>query len=138
VDMIENHRRQTKGMRRLVGELGDLVHSGGRLLFAQNGYEVLGRFLDDLDGWNREDVSTYFDFDRDRYRRKGRSATERTLDELRDIAAEGLLVTATDYTKRGGGKRVRRAVQKACAAGALPFVSDIDLRRIPGSAFRCE
>jgi len=68
VDMIENHKRQARGMRKLVAQLGRLVDAEGSLLFAQNGYSVLDRFLPHLDGWNREDVSTYYDFDRDRYR----------------------------------------------------------------------
>jgi cysteinyl-tRNA synthetase len=137
IDMIENHQRQGRGMRRLVAELSDLVHQGGGLLFAQNGYDVLARLLGDLDGWNREDVSTFYDFDRERYRRRRPSATGRALQELRDIAAAGLLVTATDYTKRERGDRVLRAVRNACAVGALPFVGDIDLRRIPERPFRC-
>jgi hypothetical protein len=45
--------------------------------------------------------------------------------------AEGLLVTATDYTASGDRAAFDRSVANACEAGAIPFVSNIALTRIP-------
>lgn len=138
VDMIETYRGQRAGMRKLVAALGRLVHSDGGVLFSQNGYALLGPLLEHLDGWNREDVSTFYDFDRRRYRVRADRAVGRVQRELRAVAGAGLLVTATDYTPSARGRVARRAVAAACAAGALPFVSDIGLRRIPPAPPRCD
>ncbi len=43
----------------------------------------------------------------------------------------GLLVTATDYVRRGDSRAARAAIAAACGAGALPYVSDIDLKQVP-------
>lgn len=137
VDMIEGHRRQARGMRKLVRRLSGLVHADGGYLFSQNGYSILGPLIGDLDGWNREDVTATYDFDRDRYRVNGPRRIAGAQRELRKVAEAGLVVTATDYTKRGRGRIARGAVANACEAGALPYVSDIDLRRTPRGAARC-
>ena len=143
VDMIEtpNHRAQRPGMRKLVLALSDLAHSHGRLLFAQNGAWGLRKLdlVDALDGWNREDVTWTYDFDRKRYVRNPASEAEAALDELRRMAASGLITTSTDYTATGDEAARREAVEKACAAGALPYVGDIGLtaRRLPDPPLTC-
>jgi uncharacterized protein (TIGR01370 family) len=143
VDMVEtrNHARQRPGMRRLVLALSDLVHDQGRLLFAQNGFwglEKLG-LVDALDGWNRENVTWAYNFDRRRYVRQRPAATESALAELRDMAARGLVTTATDYTPAGDQAALRESVGNACAVGAAPYVSDIGLtaRRLPDPPLTC-
>jgi polysaccharide biosynthesis protein PelA len=143
VDMIESrlHRAQRDGMRKLVLALSDFARSDGRLLWAQNGAGALRRLglLDSLDGWNREDVTWSYDFDRRRYEPNPAGERRAALAELRDMAARGLIVTATDYTRAGDAKAQREAVENACAAGALPFVADIGLtaRRLPDPPLTC-
>jgi polysaccharide biosynthesis protein PelA len=137
VDMIESHRRQARGMRKLVRRLSGLVRAEAGLLFAQNGFEIIGPLIPYLDGWNREDVTGSYDFDRDRYRVNGPRRTRAAIHELRSVGGRGLLVTATDYTRRRRGGTVNRAIANACAAGALPYVSDIGLRRTPADPARC-
>jgi uncharacterized protein (TIGR01370 family) len=137
VDMIENHRRQARGMRKLVRRLSGLVRAEGELLFAQNGYEIIDPLIPYLDGWNREDVTGSYDFDRDRYRVNGPRRMRAAIRELRSVGGRGLLITATDYTRRPRGRTVRLAIANACAAGALPYVSDIGLRRTPADPARC-
>lgn len=137
VDMIETHRREAKGMRKLVASLGRLTHADGGYLFAQNGFGIIGPSLQHLDGWNREDVSTSYDFDRGRYRTRSRRQISRVQGELREIAGKGLLVTATDYTARARGPIVASAIGNACDAGALPDVSDIELERVPRPPLLC-
>ena len=143
VDMIEtrNHVAQRPGMRELVLALAKLAHGQGRLLFAQNGHwglEKLG-LLDAIDGWNREDVTWTYDFDRKRYVHQRSSATRAALAELRDMKARGLITTATDYTPKGDPRALEEAVTNACEAGALPYVSDIGLtaRRLPNPPLAC-
>jgi hypothetical protein len=128
-------------MRQLVGGLADLVHSQGRLLFTQNadwGLRKLG-LLDVIDGWNREDVTWTYDFDRRRYVHQRPGATRAALAELRDMAARGLATTATDYTPAGDARAVAESIVNACSAGALPYVSDIGLtaRRLPSPPLTC-
>jgi endo-alpha-1,4-polygalactosaminidase (GH114 family) len=137
VDMIEGHRRQRHGMRRLVRRLGRLVHRRGGYLFTQNGFHVIGPSIRHLDGWNREEVTRSYDFDRDRYVRRRERQIAAAQDELRAVADRGLLVTATDYTARGRGPAVAEAIANACGAGALPYVSDIGLRRTPATPPAC-
>ena len=55
------------------------------------------------------------------------------------MAARGLIVTATDYTRAGDAEAQREAVENACKAGALPFVADIGLTagRLPDPPLTC-
>lgn len=142
VDTIEQrrHRAQRPGMRKLVRRLARLVHHREGLLFAQNGARAMRRFglARYLDGWNREDVTWTYDFDRRRYVRQSPAAISTAQRELRAMARRGLFITATDYT--GGVKAAEEeAVANACAAGALPYVADIGLtaRRLPSNPLRC-
>jgi uncharacterized protein (TIGR01370 family) len=133
VDMIETHRRQKAGMLALVRGLARLPG----LLFAQNGDDVIAPFLPYLDGWNREDVTRTYDFDTKRYVAVGRSDHAAAIAALKRIGARGKLVTATDYVAAGDTAGARAATAAACAAGALSYVSDIDLKRVPHPAPRC-
>ena len=56
---------------------------------------------------------------------------------LQYIGQSGLLVTATYYTEAGDAAAFDESVANACAAGALPFVSNIALTRIPGVPPAC-
>ncbi len=144
VDMIEpkKHSKQRDGMRKLVARLGDLVHPDG-LLFAQNGYWGFKKFgiLDDghLDGWNREDVTWTFDFDRRKYVRNSDRGRDEALNDLSKMAELGLFTAATNYTKRSNGAAVDESIDDACGVGALPFIGDIGLtaKRLPPSPYVC-
>jgi len=136
-DMIESHRSRASGMRKLVDALGTLSDDRGTLLFAQNGAGVIGPMLHNYDGWNREDVSWTYDFDHGRYEAQGPAAVAEAQAELREIAAAGVLVTSTDYVAEGDGPAALESAANGCAAGALPYVSDIGLRRVPARPFLC-
>lgn len=136
-DMIETHRRQAAGMRRLVRALSRRVHRRHGLLFSQNGESVIGPLLRHYDGWNREDVTSTYDFDKRRYRRVPRSDRQAALTALSRIRSRGLLTLATDYVAAGDAATTAEAVKNACSTGALPFVSNIGLTRIPAQPFSC-
>ncbi len=138
VDMIGDHPRQRRGMHRLVAALGRMVHRRDGYLFAQNGEGVIGPMLGHLDGWNREDVSRTYSFERRRYLPVSPADHRAALRALRRIGGRGKLVTATDYVKRGDTEAARAAAEAACGAGALPYASDIDLKRVPRVAARCD
>jgi len=136
-DITETHPAQKPGMRALVAALSRLTHARGKLLFAQNGAGVnwpLRRFYE---GMNFEDVSFSYDFDRQAYTRNGRSAVARAQKGIRRFRRAGLKVTATDYLPAGDRRDVTVAVRNACAAGALPYVSNIALTRVPTAPFLC-
>lgn len=137
VDMISDHQRQSRGMHRLVAALGRLVHRRGGLLFAQNGEDVIGPMLRHLDGWNREDVSRTYSFRRKRYVPVSPAGHRAALRALRRIRARGLTVTATDYVRGGDTAAALASTRAACGAGALSYVSDISLRRVPQPPPRC-
>jgi len=145
VDMIEpkRHSKQRDGMRELVSHLGDLVHAQDGLLFAQNGFWGFEKFgiLDDgaLDGWNREDVTWTYDFDKRKYVQNSDRGRDEALDDLQAMHDLGLFTKATNYTKRSSGPAVEESIADACSAGALPFIGDIGLRadRLPASPFVC-
>ncbi len=134
-DMIETHRGQASGMRKLVAKLAQLVHGQRKLLFGQNGEDVIGPMLRYYDGWNREDVSATYDGHR--YVRQPQAEVSEATRALQRMAARGLLTLATDYVAAGDAATTQLAVRNACAAGALPFVSDIDLTRVPAVPPRC-
>jgi hypothetical protein len=67
-----------------------------------------------------------------------RRAVGRAQRALRRIAAAGLLVLGTDYLRAGDHATAARSIADACAAGALPFLSDIELTRIPATPARCQ
>ena len=136
-DMVETHKRERPGMRRLVQSLSHLVHRGGGLLFAQNGEDSIGNLLRFYDGWNREDVSWTYSFRRRGYVHQTPGEIAAAQSALRRIGARGLLVTATDYTGSGDAAAQQESIANACAAGALPFVSDIGLTRLPEGPLSC-
>ena len=145
VDMIEpnKHKKQRDGMRELVARLGELVHADDGVLFAQNGYWGFKKFgiLEDghLDGWNREDVTWTFDFDKRKYVRNSDRDRDEALDDLAKMRDLGLFTTATNYTKRSTGSAVDESIDDACGVGALPFIGDIGLtaKRLPDSPYVC-
>jgi len=135
VDMVESHRSQEEGMRTLVSDLSDQVRSSGGLLFAQNGEDFALTLAPLLDGWNREDVTFGYDFDREQYVRVPDQDHEEALAALRSMRAAGLLITTTDYVGAGEWADQREAVRVAAGVGALPYVSDVELQRVPESPF---
>jgi uncharacterized protein (TIGR01370 family) len=143
VDMIEAHKHvpQRSGMRELVLALSDLTRSQGRYLFAQNGLWGLRKLglVDAIDGWNREDVTWTYDFDRRRYMRNPRAERRTALRELAQMAARGLVTTTADYTREGDTKATAQAVRNSCSVGALPYVGDIGLtaRRLSNPPLNC-
>jgi endo-alpha-1,4-polygalactosaminidase (GH114 family) len=136
-DMVETHPRQKRGLRALVAALAGLTHRHGALLFAQNGEDSIGPLLKYYDGWNREDVTSTYDFSRKRYVRQPPSDVRDATTALRRMAGKGLLPLSTDYTAANDSASAANSVANACAAGAIPFVSDIELTRIPPIAPRC-
>jgi polysaccharide biosynthesis protein PelA len=143
VDMVEtrNHAAQRDGMRELALELAGVVHADGLLLFAQNGAGILDRLglVDSLDGWNREDVTWTYDFDRRRYVQQSPRETRAALADLRAMAARGLVTTTADYARAGDAEAEAESVANACSVGAVPYVGDIGLtaRRIPEPPLTC-
>ena len=135
-DMVETHAAQRAGMQRLVRRLARILHARNRLLFTQNGQSSLGRTLRHYDGWNREDVTYSYDFDTDHYVRVGSAERHSALAAVRRIRARGLLVTTIDYLPAGRPGATAEARRNVCRAGALPYVSDIGLTRVP-RAVRC-
>jgi len=140
-DMVESrsHRKQRNGMGELVADLDELVDAGGRLLFTQNGapgmLEGYGDAVDPLighfDGWNREDVTWTYDFDRRKYVRNRGGDREDALAELDEIGSAGLVTTATDYVDLDDGDTDAECESVANAEGvdALDYVADIGLTK---------
>jgi hypothetical protein len=118
-----------------VSGLSQLVKRTGGLLFAQNGDAFELSLAPLLDGWNREDVTFTYDFDNNRYIRTPKADHQEALKALQAMKAAGLLVTATDYVKSATSANVKEAVKVARGVGALPYVSDIDLARVPARPF---
>jgi uncharacterized protein (TIGR01370 family) len=137
VDMVETHPHLRRGMLKLVSRLGELVHRRHGFLFAQNGADVMGPLLPYLDGWNREDVTFTYDFKHKRYVRVGAADAAEARKELRHMRSRGLLTLSTDYVAANDAADAARAAATACSVGALPFVSNIDLTRIPPAAPLC-
>jgi len=130
-DMIESHPAQSEGMRLLVAALSAQTHTTGKWLFTQNGIDSIAPSLACYDGWNLEDVTWSYDFDTGRYVRRSRTDIAAGLRALRRVRAKGLLTLSTDYVKKGNRRATTEAVRKARSVGAIPFVSNIWLTRLP-------
>lgn len=135
-DMVATHPDQAAGMRRLVADLDALI-GPDRILMAQNGDETVDQIAAHLDGWNREDVTATFDADRDRYGRVPVDEASAARATLRRLHRRGILVTTTDYVRADDGATSFAATVHACAAGAVPYVADIGLRRVPPRPLVC-
>jgi uncharacterized protein (TIGR01370 family) len=136
-DMVGEHPDPASAMVELVAALASLVHGRSGLVFAQNGDEVVDPLVEHLDGWNREDVTSTYSFERETYEPVSARDTAAARATLERLVQAGLLVTTTDYVGDGDDEATRRAVATACAAGALPYVSDIELTRVPSEPYRC-
>ena len=136
-DMIETHPGQRAGMKALVKRLANLVHLKKKFLFTQNGADVIGPMLPFYDGWNREDVSWSYDFGNGQYFQQSPGDIAAALAELQTIGAAGLLVTTADYTEAGNAAAESFCLSNACSVGAVPFVSDIELTRMPAAPLMC-
>ena len=139
VDMVETsgHRAQRAGMGELVADLDSLVSADGVYLFDQNGapgmlhgYPSQGvdPLYEHFDGWNREDASWTWDFDRHRYKPVHGDGA---LDELDKIAGKGLFTAATDYVNLDDDRLGPEcdSVERAASVGALDYVADIGLTK---------
>jgi len=135
VDMVESHRSRTEGMRVLVSNLSGLAKRRGALLFAQNGDDFALMLAPLLDGWNREEVTFGYDFDTASYVRVPGDEREAALAALESMQQAGVLVTSTDYVNTPGSADERDALRVAADIGALPYVSDVELERIPRTPF---
>lgn len=131
VDMVDTHASQGAGMTTLVGQLSSAVDGRGKLLATQNGFSVVWPLRAHFDAWNREDVTCTYDFDTSSYRRTSPSDLAAALDELRLMRAEGLATMATDYAAEADTATPPLARANALSVGALSYVSDIYLTRIP-------
>lgn len=135
-DMVQAHPDQRDGMVQLVTDLDELL-GADRLLYAQNGDPVEARIVDHLDGWNREDVSTTYDFDTESYAPVSAEDHDAALAQLEDVHDRGLVATATDYSDGSDPDADQEARDAACAVGALAFTSDIGLTRVASSPETC-
>ncbi len=138
VDMIAEYSHQTKGMRKLVKRIAKLVHRDSKYLGAQNGDDVIENFLPYLDHWNREDVSSTYNFDTESYEQVSEEDAHSALAAVSSIIEAGLFVTTADYVADVGGEIAQAAVSTACSVGAVPFVGDIELTEIPHTPILCE
>jgi uncharacterized protein (TIGR01370 family) len=140
-DMVESrsHREQRKGMAALVAQLDELVDADGLLLFTQNGApgmlagygDAVDPLIDHFDGWNREDVTWTYDFDRRRYVRSRSGDREDALAELDEIGSAGLVTTATDYVELDDSSNGAEceSIFNAQGVDALGYVADIGLTK---------
>lgn len=139
VDMISDFPAQTKGMLRLLKMTRSLLGEN-RFLFIQNGDELIERIEKEvqLDGWNREDVTSTYDFDSESYLLQSEQDIENDLSFIRSMIQRAYLVTTADYTASDESAETEQSVRNSCQAGAIPFVSDIFLTRLPVNPYTCE
>lgn len=137
VDMIEDHAAQQPGMVDLVTRLSARVRGGGGVLMAQNGDTVIDPFVPLLDAWNREDPTGTYDFAKKRYIPTDTAGRRLARTTIKRLKAAGLVVTTTDYFGSPTSPQAKRAVRISCQAGAVPFIGDIALSRVPKQTARC-
>jgi uncharacterized protein (TIGR01370 family) len=134
-DMIEAEPSQRDGMISLLRALRK--QAADRLLFAQNGIDVVDLWADQLDGWNYESVSTSYDFATKKYLTQQSTVTAAVTAKLQAVSRTGVFITTTDYTSSTNSPLTDVAIANACRIGAVPFISNIALSRIPKTATSC-
>jgi uncharacterized protein (TIGR01370 family) len=134
-DMIEAEPLQRDGMITLVRALRK--QAADRLLFTQNGIDIVDLWADQLDGWNYESVATTYDFATKKYLPQQSAVTVAINAKLQALARTGVFITTTDYTSSANSPLASRAIANACRIGAVPFVSNIALSRLPKTAAAC-
>ncbi|MEZ4753663.1 MAG: endo alpha-1,4 polygalactosaminidase [Bdellovibrionota bacterium] len=137
VDMVSSHRRQKRGMKKLVKAISTKVKANSGVLFAQNGDEIIDPYLPYLDGWNREDATSTYNFKKEKYQLVSTADSTVAFEKIANLVSAGLFVTTTDYVANGDSETTVLARQASCSAGAIPFVSDILLTQIPATVFEC-
>ncbi len=137
VDMVEEHAAQQPGMVDLVTRLSTRVHAAGGVLMAQNGDTVIDPFVPLLDAWNREDPTGTYDFAKKKYVPTDAAGRRLARATIKRLVGAGLVVTTIDYFGSPSSPHARRAIRISCQSGALPFIGDIALKRIPKTAARC-
>jgi len=137
VDMVVTHPGQLKGMKKLVSRISSYVRSKENLLFAQNGDEIIDGFVPMLDGWNREDVSYTYSFEQKKYLPVAAEERDNALRTIKRLKNRGLIVTTTDYLPKNAINEQELAISTSCSAGALPYISDIKLNRVPNEPIVC-
>ncbi len=137
VDMVDSHPQQLAGMRKLVRALAKTTHNQGKLLFTQNGDSSIHNFQGFIDGWNREDLSSTYNFNTESYEAVSAEDHNSALDTIQILRAAGIFVTTTDYTDATEEQDLAQLVEAACTAGAIPFISDIYLTQLPDSPRTC-
>jgi cysteinyl-tRNA synthetase len=136
VDAVDLHPEQAEPTIELVARLREVV-GDDRLLFSQNGDPLALGIGEQLDGWNLEDVHFTYDREADGYVPVDDAQRVRNADRLRAVRATGVLVTGTDYLAGTDPELVDEGVELTCAAGAVPFVADLELTEIPDPPLRC-
>ncbi|RMG41531.1 MAG: hypothetical protein D6719_08430 [Candidatus Dadabacteria bacterium] len=136
VDMVSQFPKETRGMKRLLKMVRRRL-GFNRLLFIQNGDDIVSKFEKYIDGWNREDVTSTYDFDTKSYVLQPAKDRNAALAFVRSMKQKGFIVTTADYTADNSSQAAIASVVNSCHAGAVPFVSDILLTRLPEEPFRC-
>lgn len=137
VDMVEDHAAQQAGMLDLVTRLSSRVHAAGGVLMAQNGDSIIDPFVPLLDAWNREDPTGTYDFSKKKYIPTDTAGRRLARTTIKRLAAAGLVVTTIDYFGSPTSPQAKRAIRISCQAGALPFIGDIALKKVPKTPARC-
>lgn len=135
--VIDERPKLRASMHKLVRELSHLVHRRNGLLFVQNGEKSLAPIIPYIDGWNREVLTSTYNFYELTHHTLTPEQSAESLAMLQQLAAKGVFTMVTDYAEAKDEAMVQSCVQTACALGALPYVTDIELTRIPAEPFEC-
>ena len=109
-----------------------------RYSFIQNGDEVMHKLEQYIDGWNREDVTSTFDFDSETYKLQADGGRDAALQFIQSMLAKGHFVTTADYTASNESVETAQSIANACSVGAVPSVADIYLTRLPTNPVICD
>ena len=139
LDVFESFPEQRSGTFKLLSSIREQLNQSSKLLAAQNAGSAIEQLAPLIDFWNLEDVSTGYNFERQRYYFKSANSRNRNIKLLQMAASLGLKVAATDYVGiRTRPDKLALVKHSACLAGALPFYSDVYLKRLPAQPLRCE
>lgn len=127
-DMVEVYPSRKPGMRLLLSTLAGQQRQAKKLVVMQNNFTFLRNYSDYFDGWNREDVSSTYNFTKRRYQATSSAEQDQAGRELRAMRQLGLKTLATDYYRAAANPLAGQLF--ACSQGAVSFVSNIQLSRL--------
>ena len=137
IDLVELYPNQSFGLSRLIKKIRKKLLSQNIILGTQNSANRLKFISKHFDFWNLEDVSTTYNFQKNRYILKSQPEIQENQESLCFAKSLGIKVFATDYLPPLSDKHPQ-IYANSCVCETIAYISDIYLESLPATVQTCE